>query len=495
MKHYDFGKNKWVFVDWMGIDPGYGTAWSGDESIPGENQPVGIELKVHRPRVEPGWVVAPELPWEKMGVSPYASFLEDRGRFHCWYECYGSREDMGIKVNVAYAVSDDGIHWEKPGLDVCKLDGSTENNLTSLQSHGACVFIDPTAPPEERFKSGGLHIVSPETPDTSHTRPQCKSKWWRQVGGALSADGFRWRPCTKPILPRQFCDTQTVITYDNVLRKYVLFTRQKDGLMKRRGISRSESEDFLSFPPSKPIFESSPLDPPDWDFQSHGYHQWPGAPHTHLMLPTIFYRTSDSMAIHFAASRDGVQWHRPQGPNAWLSVEDIPGETEYAWVHSCHGILSTADGEWSIYFRPYYHGHNENKMFRKPSGLMRAVLREDGFMSLNSPGHGEFWTVPFVMERDSISLNVKCGYAGFIRIGLERVLGDYDNVGSVEAEPIPGFDLDDCGTTTGDHIKTMLNWRSGGLKSLQGQTVRLHIQMFKTELFALRFLDNTSEAK
>ena len=40
----------------------------------------------------------------------------------------------------------------------------------------------------------------------------------------------------------------------------------------------------------------------------------------------------------------------------------------------------------------------------------------------------------------------------------------------------------------------MLNWRSGGLKSLQGQTVRLHIQMFKTELFALRFLDNTSEA-
>jgi hypothetical protein len=109
MRTYDFGTGKWVFIDWMGIDPGYGTAWSGADSVAGEDQPVGLTLKVHRPRVIPEWVIAPDRPWDREGVSPYASFLEHQGRFHCWYERYGSEADMGIEVNVAYAVSGDHI--------------------------------------------------------------------------------------------------------------------------------------------------------------------------------------------------------------------------------------------------------------------------------------------------------------------------------------------------------------------------------------------------
>jgi len=487
MRTYDFGKGKWVFVDWTGIDPGYGTAWSGDESIAGENLPAGLELKVHRPRVETGWVLAPERPWDKQGISPYASFLEDHGRFHCWYECYGSEQEMGIHVNVAYAVSDDGIHWSRPDLGVWEYGGSRKNNLTSLRSHGACVFIDPEAPAEERYKTCGLYVVQPERPHSSHERPQCKSKWWRQVGGAVSADGFRWTPLPDPILPRHFCDTQTVIEYDPVLSKYVLFTRQKNGLMKRRGVNRSESADFRAFPPSTPIFESSPLDPPDWDFQSPGYHRWPGADHAHLMLSTVFYRSQDRMGVHLATSRDGVCWHRPQLQQAWLDSDDVYLDRDVVWVHSCHGILSTAPGEWSIYFRPYYHGHNANKRYREPTGLMRAVCREDGFVSLNSRGHAEFRTVPFVLDSKTISLNMKCAYAGRLRAGVERVVGDYDNMGSIESETIEGYSLADCEPVRGDQVAAELRWKGGPLSMLQGQTVRLHFQMYQTDLYAIRF--------
>ena len=257
--------------------------------------------------------------------------------------------------------------------------------------------------------------------------------------------------------------------------------------MKRRGVNRSESVDFRSFPPSTPVLESNPLDPPGWDFQSHGYHRWPDAAHAHLMLPTVFYRAEDHMGIHLATSRDGVSWHRPQGQQAWLTTDDVPGGADYAWVHSCHGILPTAPGEWSIYVRPYHHGHNENKKFRQPSGLMRAVLREDGFVSLHSRSHGEFRTVPFVLSSNSLALNVKCGYAGNVRIGVERVPGDYDNMGSVESEAIDGFGLKDCSPVSGDHISAELAWRGGALSQLKGQTIRLHIRTYRADLFALHF--------
>ena len=60
MRHHGFCTGKWVFIDWMGIDPGYGTAWSSDPSIAGEDQPVGLELKAHRPRTSTAL-------WQRLG--------------------------------------------------------------------------------------------------------------------------------------------------------------------------------------------------------------------------------------------------------------------------------------------------------------------------------------------------------------------------------------------------------------------------------------------
>ena len=58
--------------------------------------------------------------------------------------------------------------------------------------------------------------------------------------------------------------------------RYALYTRQTDGLMQRRGINRSETADFANFPPSVPVIESSPTDPPDWDYYYNGFLPWPG---------------------------------------------------------------------------------------------------------------------------------------------------------------------------------------------------------------------------
>ena len=70
---------------------------------------------------------------------------------------------------MAYAESEDGLHWVKPTLRCRQFRGSLENNLVSSQC-GRQVIYDPhEADPSRRYKSLKLRgsyerMVSP-TPD------------------------------------------------------------------------------------------------------------------------------------------------------------------------------------------------------------------------------------------------------------------------------------------------------------------------------------------
>ncbi len=108
-------------------------------------------------------------------------------------------------------------------------------------------------------------------------------------------------------------------------------------------------------------------------------------------------------------------------------------------------------------------------------------------MSLTAAEHGEFWTVPFVCGSEQISLNVKCGVAGYVRAGIERVAGDYDNMGTVQSEAIEGFGLADCEPVTGDHVDGRISWKGRGVTQLLGQTVRMHLQLREVDLHAIKF--------
>jgi len=461
MRRYRLGQGKWVFVDWMGIDAGYGTAWGGAISD-GTYVPEGIELKVHAPRVEPEFAIPLDRPWEK-GMSGYATFMADCGMLRCWYEHGGG---------LGYAESADGATWKKPELALKEFNGSTSNNLLNFGPHGHGIFKDPTAPPAERYKMVGCHWTEEE----------------RSVVGALSPDGLHWTPLDEPILPEQHADTQSTCLYDAELEKYVLYTRQKDGRMQRRGVNRSESEDFRHFPPSEPVFESNPLDPPDWDVYCNGYSRWPGATDAHLMRLSIYKHTPDLIEVHLATSRDGRIWHRPQGRTPW--VGGGPSHPRpYASVYGCAGIVPTAAGEWSTYLGVSHHAHNQpqDQHVRGQSGLVRARLREDGFTSISSVGHGQFWTIPFRLESDAIGVNVRTLYSGHLR--CEVVAAGMGDTGAdvTIGEPLEGFRLEDCEPIRGDHVDAPLAWRGGDLSRLRGMDVRLRFSLYKADLYAIRF--------
>ncbi len=467
MRDYGFGQGKWVFVDWLSIEPGYGTRWPrvGDVSVPlpdGYCVPRGVELRVHAPDVVPEFCLPLDQPWEK-GCAAYATFIEDDGIFRCWYE-HGN--------GLGYAESDDGIAWRKPTLSLREFAGSTANNLLSFGMHGAGVFIDPSASATERYKMVGC-LWSPEE---------------KAVIGAVSADGLHWRPLPEPVLRHNHADTQSVCHFDADLGKYVLYTRQTGGAMQRRGVNRALAEDFKHFATSVPVFECTPLDPPDWDIYCNGYAPWPGATGAHVMRLTMYKHTPDLVDVHLAVSRDGVVWHRPQGQTPWISGGPSH-PAPYPSLYACTGILPTDRGEWSIYLGAAHHAHNEPpERLTQPAGILRARLREDGFMSLSSEAPGECWTIPFVLTSDSIRLNVRTRYGGYVRAALLASSGGNTGSETTANEAIAGYALADCRPISGDHLDAPLTWKAGpDLLALRGRTVRLHLQLFKANLYALKF--------
>ena len=399
MRDYGLGQGKWVFIDWIGIEPGYGTQWGGELSE-GFCVPHGLELKVHRPAVDRTPLIPADRPWDNCGISAYATFMHDEGRYRCWYECRYGRNGQAAGSALAYAESDDGVTWRKPALGLKDFDGSKANNLVIVLPDGCPngdgIFKDPAAPPAERYKMVWC----------------CWSE--RSIWAAVSPDGLTWTRFATPILCGQNADTENVCRYDEALGKYVLYTRQRDGRMQRRGINRSESADFRSFPPSEPVFETNPLDPPDWDLYSSGYSRWPGAVAAHLMQLSVYRRTADMVEVHLATSRDERVWHRPLGRQPWLVGE--PGDPlQCPTVYACASVLPGAPGTWFTFFSASRCYHNEAGSGDCDAGLYRTAIREDGFVSLSSEGRGGFWTVPFVLHSDRLVLNARTRYSGFIR--------------------------------------------------------------------------------
>ena len=73
--------------------------------------------------------------------------------FKCWY--YGS--DLAGSASIGYAVSADGVLWEKPRLGLHDYGGSTDNNICFRPVTGAtshfCLAVDDDAPTERRYQA------------------------------------------------------------------------------------------------------------------------------------------------------------------------------------------------------------------------------------------------------------------------------------------------------------------------------------------------------
>src|SRR5438094_5818737 len=128
--------------------------------------------------------VVADKPWEDFCLN-YCQVIREGAAWHLWYGSYDHTYTSDSTGFLCYARSTDGIRWEKPPLGLIDYHGSKENNIILRNTHGHSFFIDPSAPPEQRFKTvyakpakgGGFHVF-----------------------GATSPDGLHWTELEKPIL-------------------------------------------------------------------------------------------------------------------------------------------------------------------------------------------------------------------------------------------------------------------------------------------------------
>ena len=184
-----------------------------------------------------------------------------------------------------------------------------------------------------------------------------------------------------------------------------------------------------------------------------------------------------AMDVHFLFSRDGVSWRRPDRGSSFMGVGHSGCfDSRYTWA--IPDPIAMGDELWI-----YYVGSNkDHDGFVDPqspaelSGLSRAVMRRDGYASLDADRDGgELTTLPFVMGEELL-LNVDTGAGGCVR-------GEILDEAGV---PVRGFDMEESIPLCTNSTRATLLWRSGSqVGALAGQPLRLRLALLEARLYSV----------
>jgi hypothetical protein len=476
----EFGSTKMVFCDWWFVEAGFGLAFTQAQQAANNNRPMfmpyGVRLRVARPTLSERPVIVPDHPADGVTMGGYCTLLKDGGKYRLWYESYLPLEHEDENARICYAESDDGFTWTKPNVGIYEYQGSKANNLVYSHGHGATIFIDPAAKPNERYKMTHLDAVPLQMVNGKQMNAF--------LFGAVSPDGIRWTRLKEPLI-KHTSDTQSVAQYDPVTKKYVAYLRGWDpqtraGYGGRRMVMRTESPEFADFPEPAMVLSLGPEDPPDADIYTNAFRQWPGAGRAYLMIPAIYHRATDTVDLRLAVSHDGVRWHFPDR-EPFLSVGE-PGSGYEGSIYAGAGTVPLGNGMWAFPVTRFHKTHNmgfqPTAQHPRQGGISLAMLPEDGFVALEAESRGECWTQPATFTGSRLLLN--CWGLTGSRVAVEITTAD--------GEPLPGFALDDCAGLSGDQLRAPMTWKgSSDVSALRGKLVRIRFSLNRIRLHAFQF--------
>jgi len=455
------------------------------------------------------------------GIQGWLTVLEDdKGFIRLYYE--------GPDNSLAVMMSVDGIHFTKPDLGR-EYKGARNVVLEEPSSRGN-VFIDPSAPPEERWK-----IVSAI----------------RKRGGVYvytSPDGFNFKRNEVAALPF-WAGSQSVVFYDDQRQLYVGHHRTDYGKTPagktKRYFVLTEVRDILApweMEPATPestaelakripikndlldpwYLDNGPLapggfgmefpiifgakegfDPLATDVYNSRGMKYPYAPDTYLAFPLYYFHYwgdgpvnrqvlghpdrelgSGLVEVQLATSRNGREWTRYPRPT-YIGVgphKGYPANRPYI----AYGFVKRGREFYHYtYTRSSYHdGFTEPE----PPVIHRATQRIDGFVSIDTPyTGGGFTTKPLVFEGDRLVLNIDTDATGYAQVEIQ----------DEDGHPIPGYSLKDAVYINGDFINKEVEWLDKGtdLSALEGRTIRLRFVMRGSRLYAMEFTSEKGRAR
>ena len=450
-----------------------------------------VVLTVNPPRRDGNIVLQMDQPWEQgRFVGVYSSVLQEHGLIRLWYDFRSSTPDgvYEFEDRVAYAESKDGVHFAKPVLGLHEVDGTTDNNIVMPGIIGGCsIWIDPHAPSQHRYKNQAK--VYPAHKFRMHSSP----------------DGLRWDLYAKIDPGRGGFDTQSIVFWDPSVERYVLYTRRwvepsgQPKAARYRTVRRLESDNLVDWDNENVVMEAdatdlatheTPTPQPPVDYYGAIVFRYEEAEDVYIMLAQAFWHWKERDArglgpstfdVRLAVSRDGKSFQRTAGREPFMATGKA-GAFDSRFVWAMPQPIRRGDELWI-----YYVGSNQDHdrvidpaaNGKHLTGIGRAVLRLDGFVSLDAGYEGgDFTTPPMRFAGNRLELNVATSGGGSMRV--ELLDEDY--------HPLPGYSGEDATRLYGNSVRFPVRWRdTSDVSSLSKQPVRLRVRMQDCKLYAFQF--------
>lgn len=443
----------------------------------------GVSLRMNTPAMTGDLVVSRDQPWEKLEgarIGHCSSVIREDGRFRLWYDSsYGQHGvwATGEKYrSMAYAESDDGINFSKPLFDMNPRQGYEKTNILIAESRGGDVWIDPQAPPERKY------------------RHQCKFAF--VVPGAkleffASPDGIRWSKTHTVDIGE--CDTANLAFWDDRWGRYVLYTRKwirddENVNLRYRQLRRFESDDLENWEDETVVWAADDTDlakftthtgQPCMDYYGATVFKYPDAGDFYVIMAPAFWHWRQrpegerwghsgdprdksekterlgpsTMDVRLGFSRDGKNFHRAVDRTPFMR-QGPEGRFDSKFVWPLPNPVPVGDELWI-----YYNGGNKDHdgvvdpaASGHLSGISRAVLRLDGFVSADADYSGGTLETPLLrFQGSSLLLNVDTSGGGFVKTEILDEKG----------RPVEGFSREDAYPLNGNSVRMPVLWGTG----------------------------------
>jgi len=455
----------------------------------------GVTLTMNPPYRDGRVLLTNDQPWEtgpETYIGHYSSVIKEDGVVRLWYDSRrGGDQRYG---RVAYAESKDGLHFNKPILKLHEIDGSKENNVVIPGIIGGCAtWIDPKAPAKHRYKTQAK--VYPTAQFHMHSSP----------------DGFHWKLFTRLDPGRGGWDTQSVAFWDPNIERYALYTRywmsHRHGTAKApndfRTVRRLESDDLKSWDKQNIVMQPDEADrtllptppgQPPVDYYGADVFRYAQADRAYIMLTQAYWHWKPraprkglgpaGFDVRLAVSRDGVKFQRAGRQKPFMSMGPA-GRFDSKFVWAMPNPVRMGDELWI-----YYVGSNRDHdgyvdttaaEGKHLTGISRAVLRLDGFVSADTDYAGGEITTPLIkFSGKRLELNVDTSGGGSVTVEL---LDEND-------KPIPGFSKDDATPVNGNSVRMPVHWGDRtDVNNLARIPIRIRFHMCDCKLYAFQFID------
>ena len=423
----------------------------------------------------------PELQLAASTACPFddgVAYDPETRKFLLWYVAsfrWHTLQRLGTG-HTAVAVSDDGLRWERPNLDI--LPGTNvvlPHEFPERSRDSFCPLLDYGAEdPAERFKA--YLFVRHGDPGRKRRKP---NENWLMTSG----DRFHWKPVAR--FTARGGDG-TTLHYNPFRQKWVLNLKYGyDGMRGRSYIERDRFRQFLRLREAdQPAPGSSEgevlwvgadrldLPDPDWVVQEPTQlYMLEVVPYESIMLGlfAIHYGPHNDICsngkfpkltqIKLGYSRDGFHWHRPDR-EVFIGATKRDGDWDRAYLRPAAGCVIARD---RLHF--YYSGFSG----MSPSGLRDiyaggsthvASIRRDGFVSMDAGEEtGELVTRPLTFKGRHLFVNLDAPN-GELRV---EALGPDGGV-------VESFSIDRCIPVSGDGTCIPVRWRGAGDLSAAGGT-------------------------